>query len=163
MDDLITGKRNKRGDWTPSGRIELAPLFTLPPRPLALLKWLPHYFLPWNLLFAASALAFWRFIAPPVETMKTLGAGWIVWLLAVNCLAVLVFYSAVELRLYVLRAQDNRFKYNIKFPAEAANDAFWRKSQNFEGVSRTFLTGVPIWTGFEVALLWAYSNGIGRG
>jgi hypothetical protein len=104
MDDLVTGKRNKRGDWAPFNRIELAPLFALPPRPLALLRWLPHYFLPWNLLFAVSAIVFWRFIVPPVEMMKTLAVGWILWLLAVNCVAVLVFYSAVELR------QGNRAK-----------------------------------------------------
>jgi hypothetical protein len=57
MDDLAYGKRNKRGDWTPGATLTIAPVFVLPPRPLAFLKWLPGYFLPWNLLFAASAVA----------------------------------------------------------------------------------------------------------
>ena len=48
MDDLRFGKRNKRGDWAPSARIEIAPVLTLPMRPVAFLRWLPHYFLPWN-------------------------------------------------------------------------------------------------------------------
>ena len=66
MDDLQFGMRNKRGDWAPKARIEVAPIYAMPPKPIAVLKWLPHYFLPWNLLFAASALAYWRFIVPPV-------------------------------------------------------------------------------------------------
>ncbi|HSM41805.1 MAG TPA: sterol desaturase family protein, partial [Afifellaceae bacterium] len=45
MDDLPYGTRDRRGDWAPNGRIEIAPLFVLPPKPRAFLKWLPHYFL----------------------------------------------------------------------------------------------------------------------
>src|ERR1700678_2634613 len=58
VDDLQLGKRNKRGDWARNARIEIAPIYALPPKPIALLKWLPHYFLPWYLLFAASSVAF---------------------------------------------------------------------------------------------------------
>ena len=46
MDDLAYGARNKRGDWTPSAYLTIAPVFVLPPKPLAFLKWLPGYFLP---------------------------------------------------------------------------------------------------------------------
>ncbi|MBX5039116.1 hypothetical protein HJB51_25860 [Rhizobium lentis] len=87
MDDLSFGKRNKRGAWAPDGWIETAPVFTLPPKPVAFLKWLPHYFLPRNVLFAASAVAYWHLIVP-------------------------------ELRLYILRTQENRFKHNGKFPGD---------------------------------------------
>ena len=38
MDDLIYGKRDKRGNWTPNGKLEPAPLFVLPPKPLAFLR-----------------------------------------------------------------------------------------------------------------------------
>jgi len=74
MDDLKYGTRNKRGDWTPDEPLVHAPLFAFPPRPLALLKWLPHYFLPWNLLWLASAVAWWVWIVPAkvsVKVMKT--------------------------------------------------------------------------------------------
>ena len=64
------------------------PSSCLPPRPLAFLKWLPGYFLPWNLLFAASAVAYALFVLPDVEVMKTLAWGWILRLFIVNCIAV---------------------------------------------------------------------------
>ena len=73
MDDLQYGKRNKRGDWAPSAPSQTAPLFVFPPQPLAFLKWLPGYFLPYNLLFAILTLIWWRWVLPDVETMKTFG------------------------------------------------------------------------------------------
>jgi sterol desaturase/sphingolipid hydroxylase (fatty acid hydroxylase superfamily) len=162
MDDLASGIRNKRGDWAPKARLEIAPLFRLPLRPQALLAWLPHYFLPWNLLFAASSVAYWRFVVPSTGTLRTLEPGWAFRLFAVNCVAVFLFYSAFELRLYILRGQGNRFKYNAKFPSDQPNNVFWFNSQNKEGMLRTFLSGVPIWTAVEIGLFWAYANGVGQ-
>lgn len=161
MDDLTFGKRNKRGDWAPADRIEIAPVFVLPPQPFAFLKWLPHYFLPWNLLFAASAVTYWYFVVPETEALKTLHWSWILRLFAINCLAVFLFYGAFELRLYILRRQGNRFKYNGKFPGDASNPAFLFNSQNLDGIIRTFASGVPIWTVIEVGLLHASANGWG--
>ena len=62
MDDLTFGTRDKRGNWKPNERLEIAPLFVFPPRPLAFLRWLPGYFLPWNALFAAAAVAYWHLV-----------------------------------------------------------------------------------------------------
>ncbi|KNY14096.1 desaturase [Shinella sp. SUS2] len=159
MDDLKYGTRNKRGDWAPNQPVETAPLFVFPPRLLAILKWLPHYFLPWNAIFAASAIAYWAWIIPPIETLQSLGIGWVAWLFAVNAVCVLLFYGAFEVHLYVLKRQENRFKYNGKFPADQKNKAFWFESQNLDNILRTFLSGVTIWTAIEVAMLWAYANG----
>jgi sterol desaturase/sphingolipid hydroxylase (fatty acid hydroxylase superfamily) len=159
MDDLKFGKRNKRGDWAPTEPAGIAPLFVFPPRPLALLKWLPHYFLPYNLLFAASAVAWWHWVLPEPEVMQTLAWGWILRLFLVNCAAIFLFFGAFELRLYVLRKQGNRFKYNGKFPADQKSDVFWFKNQNIDNLLRCFGTGLPIWTAIEVAILYAYANG----
>src|SRR6476620_9879886 len=101
MDDLAYGKRNKRGDWSPNEPIQIAPVFTLPPQPMALLRWLPHYFLPWNVIFALSAVAYWAWVIPSVETMQTLSWGWPLRLYAVNVVANFLFYGAFELHLYV--------------------------------------------------------------
>lgn len=159
MDDLQYGTRNKRGDWAPNEPAGTAPLFVFPPRPLAVLKWLPHYFLPYNVLFAVTAVVWWRFVLPDVEVMKTLSVGWILRLFIVNCAALLVFFGAFELRLYILRTQGNRFKYNGKWPSEQKSKAFFFESQNIDNMLRTFGTGMPIWTAIEVAVLYAYANG----
>jgi hypothetical protein len=146
MDDLKYGTRNKRGDWAPNEPVQLAPVFTLPPKPKAFLTWLPHYFFPWNVLFALSAIAYWAWIIPPVATMQTLSLGWMLRLYAVNAVAVFLFYGAFELHLYVLKRQERRFKYNGKFPAEQKSKTFWFENQNLDNILRTFLSGVSLWT-----------------
>ncbi len=161
MDDLKFGTRNKRGDYAPKEHLQIAPYFEFPPRPLKILKWLPGYFLPWNVMYMALACLFWFYLTPNVETMKTLAPGWIAYLLARNSLLVLVFYGLLELRLYVKRAQGTHFKFNGKFPSDQPSDVFMFKNQNIDNIIRTFATGVPIWTAYEVFGLWSYANGWG--
>src|SRR5262252_1914274 len=159
MDDLKYGTRNKRGDWSPSEPAATAPLFVFPPQPLKFLKWLPGYFLPYNLLFALSAVAWWYWVLPDVEVMKTLAWGWVFRLFVVNCIAVFLFYGAFELRLYGLRAQGSRFKYHGRWPSEQRGRAFFFQRQNIDNMLRAFGTGLPIWTAIEVGILHAFANG----
>jgi sterol desaturase/sphingolipid hydroxylase (fatty acid hydroxylase superfamily) len=161
MDDTDFGTRDRRGYWTPKEPLKTAPLWVWPPRPMDFLRWLPGYFLPWNLLFLAVGTALWLFLTPARETLETLTWGWVLYLLARNSLAVLLFYGAFELRLYITRAQGTAFKFNAAFPAETRSKAFLWGSQNRDGMLRTFLSGVPIWTGYEVLMLWSWANGIG--
>jgi sterol desaturase/sphingolipid hydroxylase (fatty acid hydroxylase superfamily) len=159
MDDLKYGIRNKRGDWSPSAPAEIAPIWHVPPQLKKIINWLPHYFFPYDVLWVVSALIWWNWVLPDVETMRTLAWGWILWLFVVNTAAVFAFYGAYELRLYILRGQGNRFKYNGKWPSEHKSDAFWFKSQNIDGMLRTLLHAMPIWTAIEVIILYAYANG----
>ncbi|MDE2383010.1 MAG: sterol desaturase family protein [Alphaproteobacteria bacterium] len=160
MDDLKFGTRDKRGYWRPKAKLEPAPLLNLPFNLLAIVKWLPAYLFPWNIIWALSAVAYWHFIvAPDYEAMKVYAWGWALKLFIVNCIAVFLFYGAFELRLYMRRAQGTRFKYNSKFPADHKSPAFFFQSQNFDNILRGFGTGVPIWTAYEVFILHFYANG----
>jgi sterol desaturase/sphingolipid hydroxylase (fatty acid hydroxylase superfamily) len=160
MDDLAYGTRNKRGDWSPSKPAGIAPLFVFPPQPLKFLKWLPHYFFPYNVLFALSAVAWWHWVLPDTEVMKSLAWGWILRLFVINTIALFLFFGIFELRLYVLRAQGNRFKYNGKWPSAQKNKAFWFENQNIDSMLRTIFHALPIWTALEVGILCAYANGL---
>lgn len=159
MNDLDFGSRDKRGNWTPNDRLDIAPVFVFPPRPMAFLRWLPSYFFPWNMVWILSAIAWWAWVLPPTEVMAVLAWGWALKLFAVNCLAVFLFYGAFELQLYWRRAQGHRFKYNPKFPADHKSPAFLFQRQNVDSLIRGFGTGVPIWTAFEVLVLHAQAAG----
>jgi len=74
---------------------------------------------------------------------------------------VLLLYGAFKLRLYITRAQGIAFKFNAAFPSDTASRVFLLGSQNRDGILPTFLSGVPIWTGYEVLMLWSWANGIG--
>ncbi len=159
MDDTTYGKRNKRGDWTPNDPATVAPLFVFPPQPLKLLKWLPHYFLPYNLLFGLSALAWWYWVLPDVAAMAAPSLGWILKLYVINTLSVFAWFGLFELRLYRQRAQGNRFKYNAKWPSEHPSPAFMFKSQNLDSFVWTICSAVPIWTAIQVGFLYLFANG----
>ena len=159
MDDLKFGTRDKRGDWTPSAKAEVAPIWDWPPKIGKILGWLVDYVWPWNAFHTATALAYWAFVIPPVETMKTLSWGWALWLYSVNAAAIFAMYGSIELFYYVKRKQGTRFKYNARFPADHPSDVFWFKSQNIDNFLRTLIFGVTTWTAVEVVMLWCFANG----
>jgi sterol desaturase/sphingolipid hydroxylase (fatty acid hydroxylase superfamily) len=159
MDDLLTGTRDKRGDWAPNARAEIAPFWSWPPQLPKILSWLPGYVWPWNAFHMATTLAYWAWVLPSIETMKTLSWGWALWLYAVNAVCIFVMYGAIEFFYYIKRKQGTRFKYNGKFPADTPSDVFWFKSQNIDNFLRTYLFGIPMWTLVEVLMLWVFANG----
>jgi sterol desaturase/sphingolipid hydroxylase (fatty acid hydroxylase superfamily) len=161
MEDLKFGSKNKRGDFAPKESLQIAPYFEFPPSPTKYLKFLKGYLWPWNVLFMALAALFYVYLTPGPETTKTLALGWISFLLVRNSILVFVIYGLLELRLYMQRGQGNRFKYNGQFPSDKPSDVFMFKSQNIDNIIRSFGSGVPIWTAWEVFGLWAYGNGWG--
>ena len=161
MDDTLLGARNKRGEWSPSRRVEYPPLVVWPPRPAALLRWLfgyPGYLLPFNLLYALVAIAAWFVATPSRATMSSFGVAWIAVILVRNAVVLIAWYGVFHLRLYTRRAQETRFKYNAKFPA-AKSDRFTFGSQVRENVFWTLASGLPIWTAWEVVTLWLFASG----
>ena len=76
MDDLQFGTRNKRGDWAPTKVLEFAPFWHRPFSMSKLLVWVPEYLWPWNAFHMATALLWWFFVVPDVETLKTLSWSW---------------------------------------------------------------------------------------
>jgi len=112
------------------------------------------------MLFFALAAVFWVWLTPDRETLRSLEIGWIAFLFLRNSVLILILCGLLELRLYIRRRQGNRFKYNAKFPADHPSHVFWFRSQNIDNALRTFLRGLPVWTGYEVVLLWALVNDI---
>lgn len=154
MDDLQFGTRNKRGDWKPKDILEVSPLWSWPPRPAKLMQWLAGYLWPWNFFIMATTLLWWNFVIPTAEVRQTLAWEWIAKLLAANWVGIFLFFGFFELRYYVRRVQDRRFKFNGKFPADQSSDVFWFDSQNIDNFLRSFFVSVPIGTAIEVFLLW---------
>ena len=160
MDDSTFGKDDGRGFWTPKRSVSYGPAFDWPPRPKVLFKWFfgfPGYFLPWNVLYAIAAILIWQFLTPALDTMKELSVGWIVFILLRNIVLAILVYGAWHLWFYVWRKQGTAFKYNRQWPKN--QPAFRFGNQTYDNMFHTLASGVPIWTAYEVLLLWAYANG----
>lgn len=157
MDDLDYGTRDRRDNWTPNAPLDIAPFWT--GKWSRMLHFLGAYLWPWNALHMATALLYWAFVIPDMDTMKTLSWGWALYLFAVNAAGIFALYGAIELVYYVKRKQQRRFKFNARFPSDTPSGVFWFKSQNLDNFLRSFFIGIPIWTAVEVGVLWCYANG----
>ena len=100
---------------------------------------------------------FW-FLIPSWESLATLSLGNYLYLYVLNAVGMFLFLGAFEFIYYVKRKQDNRFKYNGKFPSDHPSDVFWFKSQNLDNFLRSFFITIPLWTVVEIVMLWAYAN-----
>jgi sterol desaturase/sphingolipid hydroxylase (fatty acid hydroxylase superfamily) len=157
MDDLKFGTRDKRGNWTPNQPLEIAPFWIGKWNKVG--RWIIAYLWPHNTIFMAVTLAYWYFILPDWEVMRTFSWDWVLWIHIVNSLGVFLLFGAVEFFYFVRRKQGTRFKYNSKFPSENPSDVFWFKSQNIDNFLRSFFVTLPIWTLIECFTLWCFANG----
>lgn len=161
MDETKFGTEDSRGYWAPDKPINYGPAFNWPPKPKALLKWFfgfPGYLLPWNVLYAVAAFGIWFFLTPGLENFQTLSIEWSAVILARNFVLAVLVYGAWHLWLYAWRKQDTTFKYNRNWPSKTSS-VFLFNNQNYDNMFWTLVSGVPIWTAYEVLMLWGYANG----
>ena len=85
--------------------------------------------------------------------------GWIAEIYLRNAALLLVIAGGLHLRLYVQRAQSERYKFNPRWLMSDSR-AFLFGNQTRDNMFWNFASGVTIWTAYEAVTLWAYSNGI---
>lgn len=162
MSDAIPDTRDNRGDWRPPYVIEVEAPYRWPPQPMAALKWLfafPGYLWPWNCLYLATALATWLFLMPDLATMESFEPWWIALILGRNLAMMFLYVGAWHLYLYTIKGQGTDFRYSAR-PFETNSSRFLFGNQVHENMFWTLAGAVPIWTAYEVVMLWSYANGL---
>jgi sterol desaturase/sphingolipid hydroxylase (fatty acid hydroxylase superfamily) len=160
MDEAAYGKEDARGNWSPKQPVSYGPALAWPLQPRAFVKWffgLPGYLFPWNVPYAIAAVLIWMFLTPSLETMQTLSVGWVGFILLRNLALAILVYGGWHLWLYVWRKQGTAFKYNRQWPKDSPGFTFGNQTR--DNMFHTLASGVPIWTAYEVLLLWSYANG----
>jgi len=153
--------RSESGDWRPSDRVALPPIYAWPPTPGAVAKWffgVPGYLWPLNALTFATALVTWYALTPDLHAMKSFEIWWIAWLLARNLALVLAVYGGLHVYLYVLKGQGNELKFSTK-PLATNNKRFLFSDQVRDNMFRSIGAGVPIITAYEALTYWLFANG----
>ena len=162
MSEATLGTRDKRGDWRPPYVIEVEAPYRWPPQPAAVLAWLfgfPGYLWPWNCFYLATALATWFFLLPDLARMETFELGWIALILGRNLAMMVLYVGAWHLYLYTFKGQGTDFRYSTR-PFASNSNRFLFGNQVHENMFRTLAGAVPIWTAYEVVMLWSYANGL---
>ena len=166
MSDSVTrnssdGFRDQKGNWKPSEPAGFAPPFQRPFKPLKILKWVfgwGGYLWPMYLMYAVLAFVTVSYLQPGLETTRNLAPGWIAYLLVRNLIFTVIFYGGYHIALYVFKFQGNERKFH-PLPPQEKSRKFLFGSQVWDNVFYTCVSGVPIWTAYEVLYYWAAGNG----
>ena len=92
-----------------------------------------NFYWPYNIFYAVLAVVCWLWFTPDLSRTGSFAVGWIAEIYARNAVLIIVLYGAVHLRLYIHRAQGDRYKYNNRWPS-ANNRTFLLNSQTRENV-----------------------------
>ena len=161
MSEAASGARESRGEWQPAELPLEAPIWAWPPRPREALKWVfgyPGYLWPWNALFCLLAIATWAYLTPELSRMAEFRLDWIAQIYVRNLGLLVLFAGGLHLRLYTLRGQEAKFKYNAKWLHEN-NPTFLWGNQLRDNVFWSVVSGCTVWTAYEVPMMWAYATG----
>jgi sterol desaturase/sphingolipid hydroxylase (fatty acid hydroxylase superfamily) len=151
----------RRSGYRPKPEPPKHPLFQWPVKPLDILKYLfgfPGYLWPYTALFAVLAFCWWRFLAPPLEHMKTLAPGWVGVLLLANLALLVLVAGSMHWCLYARQAQGTDYKYNPN-GLSARNPSFLFEDQLRENVFWSVCSAVPVWTAYEAVTFWLHASG----
>ena len=161
MDETKFGHRDRREQYIPNKRVGYPPVFVWPVQPINALKWvfsIPGYFMPWNVFYVILGLVAWVWFSPALENFSSPSFETVSLVFLRNAGLVGAYFGAFHLRLYIQRRQDINFKFNPAWPQKDANK-FMFGSQTVDNIILTFGSGVTIWTGVEIGILYLAANG----
>ena len=150
------------GEWhfAPDLPIENNPLFTWPLDWRRIVAYNRDYWLTLSevSLFLIVAVAGWALLAPLLGDMSSLSFSWIGMVLALNYGLVILVAGGFHLFFYTLRRQGDDRKYVRQF-GHRGGARFTFGMQVHDNMFWSLASGVPVWTGYEVLLLWMHANG----
>ena len=158
-DGLTDGMpRDERGYWRPDKDIGLPnPVFSWPPKPLEVAKWLKNYIFPFTIMYFAVALFTWLFLTPEMARMTEFRGGWMLEVFARNQIMLITLAMVLHLRLWTKKAQGYQYKWSPNWMSKSRK--FLWNDQVRDNMFWSIASAGTIWSAFEIFMLWAYANG----
>ena len=155
--------QRRRWNYQPDPPVVLAPFYDWPPHPMAVFKHVMKTWSPLSERFVSLlvAIVIWSSFSPSLERTATLQFDWIAEIWLRNLVLVLSVAGGLHLYLYRFKRQGDDLRYDTR--GFAKNSKFFHfGNQVWDNMFWTLTTGVVCWTAWEVAMMWAYANGIAR-
>lgn len=144
----------------PDTPLQVSPLFSWPPRPLAILSWFWNgwFLISEKLILVAVAFVAFTWFQPPLEQTQSLAFGWIAGLYLRNLVLMFAVAGALHLYFYTFTGQGQRLKFDPR-PLMVKGKQFTLGGQIRDNMFWTLGSGVLVWTAYEVLMFWAMANG----
>ena len=156
-----SGFRNARGEWKPPKPIQYAPVFELPWRPFAVLKWVlsyPGFLWPWNSIWLAITVLSYVYLQPPLARCIEFKADWIGLLFLRNLALLWIVTGGWHVLLYTWRWQGTKRKYNPRWQS-VGDPKFLFRNQVYDNIFWSCVSGCTFWTAYEALYFWAAAHG----
>ncbi len=142
------------------GQAPPSPLFAWPPKPLAAFKYLfrfPGYLYPWQILYFGLATVTWLYFLPALSRCVTFQPSWILEMFVRNLVLLVLIFGAWHYWLWSRKSQGLQYKYNAEWLETGKRKFLWG-DQLRDNIFWCCVSAVPIWTAYEVLMMWAYAN-----
>ncbi len=150
----------KQWHYRPDVPIDVSPLMSFPPSPGRIARWIAQrwFRVAENSILVALATACWIYLQPSLSVTATFAPDWILFMYARNLVLMTLVAGGLHLYLYRFRRQGSERRFDDR-PLKSRGKAFTFGGQVRDNMFWTLTSGVTVWTGFEVLMLWAMANG----
>ncbi len=140
--------------------IQTSPVFQWPPNPRNVIRWFAARWFVFgeNLILVALASLTWFYLQPSLEQTTTLQFGWIAKMFLRNFILIALVAGGLHVFFHARKKQGDKLRFDSK-EVSLPGKNFTAGSQLRDNMFWTLTSGVLFWTGFEVLMFWAMSNG----
>ena len=157
--DDSAGQNKAPWNYQPSIPIEGVPVFVWPPRPVAAIKYLLSraYLFSIVLPFSLFALITWAYLQPAIVRCVTFEFSWIAQMYLRNLMLFVLIVGGLHLYFFTFKRQRKQLRFSGQ---ELGCDErkFFARDQVWDNIFWSCISGVTLWTGYEVFFMWSYAN-----
>ncbi len=154
-------KTRKTWHYLPELPIQVSPYFNWPPNPLEIVKW---FFRGWirpseKLFILLISILCWFYWYPSLSEAAELSAGWIISIYLRNLLLLILVAGGLHTWFYIWKKQGDELRFDSR-PLVKNSRVFTFNNQVHDNIFWSCVSGVSIWTAYEVFMLWLLANGL---
>lgn len=140
--------------------IRVSPFFSWPLDGERMWRWVSQrwFALAENLLVLLISVISWQVFRPSQLLLRQLSWDWVLELYLRNLLLMTLVAGGLHLYFYVTKRQGQCLRFDTR-PLVRGSRLFTFSKQVLDNMFWTLVSGVAVWTAFEVLMLWAMANG----
>ncbi len=158
------GDVDEKGHWRPAYPSFYAPIFEWPPHLGRILTWLfgwGGFIWPANIIYVGLAFFAFRYLQPGLAAYETLSFLPIIVIVLRNLALTFIVYGSYHLLLYRFKLQGRKQKYHPAWQ-QTSSKKFLFGNQTLDNMFYTCVSGVTIWSAYEIGYFWGAANGYFR-
>ena len=150
--------KNQDWHWQPKTPLDNNPLFEWPPQLGRIVAWYASVWLKLSevLLMLAMAIISWLYLMPELAQFQLLGVDVVALMFVRNLSIAIIVAGGLHMFFNVLKKQGSELRYDT---TELTNQKhFDFNSQLLDNMFWTLVSGVTLWTAYEILIIWGMAN-----